>query len=227
MSKLLNPYGKLLMKMVQRTRNGDFALVNVRRFRSWPRIYRLVTTYQKLHDAVHAKSGQASPLKLIYISTEHEACLVWVSTYLPKKSSKANGHRLRNRLSSISLYHPSFPSQPLWRLPTMLPNGCLRRKEEYSSKMLLYFDTAAMTKCRIIIAAASASPKTVFWRFIIGFLQLRSSHRQSVIGILGPSGADTVVQWHKLAFFSEDGDVRPCAPSVRKSKKNEFRTSPP
>nr|KIR50057.1 vacuolar fusion protein MON1 [Cryptococcus bacillisporus CA1280] len=40
---------------------------------------RLVTTYQKLHDAVHAKSGQASALKLIYISTEHEACLVWAT----------------------------------------------------------------------------------------------------------------------------------------------------
>ncbi|OWT40164.1 vacuolar fusion protein MON1 [Cryptococcus neoformans Bt1] len=40
---------------------------------------RLVTTYQKLHDAVHAKSGQASALKLVYISTEHEACLVWAT----------------------------------------------------------------------------------------------------------------------------------------------------
>ncbi|KAK8846814.1 hypothetical protein IAR55_005902 [Kwoniella newhampshirensis] len=40
---------------------------------------RLITTYQKLHDAVHAKSGQSSPLKLVYMRTEHEACLAWVT----------------------------------------------------------------------------------------------------------------------------------------------------
>ncbi|WVR04506.1 hypothetical protein IAU60_001510 [Kwoniella sp. DSM 27419] len=38
---------------------------------------RLITLYQKLHDAVHARSGQAVPLKLVYMKTEHEACLAW------------------------------------------------------------------------------------------------------------------------------------------------------
>nr|XP_031857430.1 uncharacterized protein CI109_007157 [Kwoniella shandongensis]KAA5524502.1 hypothetical protein CI109_007157 [Kwoniella shandongensis] len=40
---------------------------------------RLITAYQKLHDAVHAKSGQSSPLKLVYIRTEHEVCLAWIT----------------------------------------------------------------------------------------------------------------------------------------------------
>ena len=39
---------------------------------------RLITLYQQLHDTVHARSGQASPLRLVYIRTENEACLAWV-----------------------------------------------------------------------------------------------------------------------------------------------------
>ncbi|WVQ97911.1 hypothetical protein IAU59_005028 [Kwoniella sp. CBS 9459] len=40
---------------------------------------RLITLYQKLHDAVHARSGQSAPLKLVYLKTEHEACLAWLT----------------------------------------------------------------------------------------------------------------------------------------------------
>ncbi|OCF42348.1 vacuolar fusion protein MON1 [Kwoniella heveanensis CBS 569] len=40
---------------------------------------RLITLYQKLHDSVHARSGQSAPLKLVYLKTEHEACLAWLT----------------------------------------------------------------------------------------------------------------------------------------------------
>lgn len=39
---------------------------------------RLVTLYQLLHDAIHAKSGQEGPLKLQYIRTDKESVLGWV-----------------------------------------------------------------------------------------------------------------------------------------------------
>lgn len=41
-------------------------------------MYRVLTLYQQLYDAVHAKSGQSSQLKLVYIRTDYEACLAWV-----------------------------------------------------------------------------------------------------------------------------------------------------
>ncbi|KAG8933825.1 Vacuolar fusion protein mon1 [Tulasnella sp. 418] len=42
---------------------------------------RLVTLYQILHDAVHARSGQpGGPLKLQYIRTEKESVMCWVTT---------------------------------------------------------------------------------------------------------------------------------------------------
>ncbi|WRT64932.1 uncharacterized protein IL334_001872 [Kwoniella shivajii] len=40
---------------------------------------RLITLYQKLHDAIHARSGQSQSFKLVYIRTEHEACLAWLT----------------------------------------------------------------------------------------------------------------------------------------------------
>jgi hypothetical protein len=40
--------------------------------------HRLVTLYQHLYDAIHARSGQANPLKLIHVRTPHETCLGWV-----------------------------------------------------------------------------------------------------------------------------------------------------
>ena len=43
------------------------------------RLNRLVTLYQQLHDAVHARSGQSTPLPLVYVKTEHEACLAWMT----------------------------------------------------------------------------------------------------------------------------------------------------
>jgi hypothetical protein len=41
--------------------------------------FSLVTLYQKLSDAVHARSRQEVPLRLVYIRTSQEACLAWVS----------------------------------------------------------------------------------------------------------------------------------------------------
>ncbi|RXK37418.1 vacuolar fusion protein MON1 [Tremella mesenterica] len=38
---------------------------------------RIITTYQCLHDAVHARSGQSTPLKLVYTRSDQEACLAW------------------------------------------------------------------------------------------------------------------------------------------------------
>lgn len=40
---------------------------------------RLVTLYQILHDAIHAKSGQEGTLKLQYIRTERESVLGWIT----------------------------------------------------------------------------------------------------------------------------------------------------
>jgi hypothetical protein len=41
----------------------------------------LITLYQIIHDALHAKSGQESTLKLQYLKTEKESVLGWVSFY--------------------------------------------------------------------------------------------------------------------------------------------------
>lgn len=43
---------------------------------------RIVTLYQILHDAIHAKSGQTGNLKLQYIRTEKEIVMGWVSISL-------------------------------------------------------------------------------------------------------------------------------------------------
>lgn len=40
---------------------------------------RLITLYQTLHDAIHAKSGQSEPLKLQYIRTEKECVMGWIT----------------------------------------------------------------------------------------------------------------------------------------------------
>ena len=40
---------------------------------------RIMTLYQILHDAIHAKSGQEGPLKMQYIRTERESVMGWVS----------------------------------------------------------------------------------------------------------------------------------------------------
>uniref|UniRef100_D8PXI0 Vacuolar fusion protein MON1 n=1 Tax=Schizophyllum commune (strain H4-8 / FGSC 9210) TaxID=578458 RepID=D8PXI0_SCHCM len=40
---------------------------------------RLVTLYQKLHDAIHARSGQGETLKLQYIKTEKESVMGWIT----------------------------------------------------------------------------------------------------------------------------------------------------
>ncbi|KAF5338985.1 hypothetical protein D9611_008733 [Ephemerocybe angulata] len=40
---------------------------------------RLITLYQTIHDAIHAKSGQESTLKLQYIRTETECVMGWIT----------------------------------------------------------------------------------------------------------------------------------------------------
>ncbi|CAL1713268.1 unnamed protein product [Somion occarium] len=40
---------------------------------------RLITLYEILHDAIHAKSGQGSTLKLQYIRTERESIMGWIT----------------------------------------------------------------------------------------------------------------------------------------------------
>jgi hypothetical protein len=42
-------------------------------------VERLISLYQLAYDAMHAKSGQAAPLKLHFIRTEYESILGWVS----------------------------------------------------------------------------------------------------------------------------------------------------
>jgi hypothetical protein len=45
-------------------------------------VRRLVTLYQILYDAVHAKSGQEETLKLQYIRTEKESVMGWVGRFM-------------------------------------------------------------------------------------------------------------------------------------------------
>ncbi|EIM85789.1 DUF254-domain-containing protein [Stereum hirsutum FP-91666 SS1] len=40
---------------------------------------RLITLYQILHDNIHAKSGQETPLKLQYIKTQKESVMGWIT----------------------------------------------------------------------------------------------------------------------------------------------------
>jgi len=40
---------------------------------------RLITLYQLIHDAIHAKSGQEAPLKLQYVRTENESVMGWIT----------------------------------------------------------------------------------------------------------------------------------------------------
>ncbi|EPQ54568.1 DUF254-domain-containing protein [Gloeophyllum trabeum ATCC 11539] len=40
---------------------------------------RLITLYQTLHDAIHARSGQAGSLKLQYIKTQKESVMGWIT----------------------------------------------------------------------------------------------------------------------------------------------------
>ncbi|TFK70405.1 DUF254-domain-containing protein [Pluteus cervinus] len=40
---------------------------------------RLITLYQIIHDAIHAKSGQTNTLKLQYLRTEHECVMGWIT----------------------------------------------------------------------------------------------------------------------------------------------------
>ncbi|TFK27965.1 DUF254-domain-containing protein [Coprinopsis marcescibilis] len=40
---------------------------------------RLVTIYQTIHDAIHARSGQEAPLKLQFIRTESECVMGWIT----------------------------------------------------------------------------------------------------------------------------------------------------
>lgn len=44
-----------------------------------PERRRLITLYQTIHDAIHARSGQEAPLKLQYIRTEHECVMGWIT----------------------------------------------------------------------------------------------------------------------------------------------------
>jgi hypothetical protein len=47
-----------------------------------PQKNRIVTLYQTVHDAIHAKSGQTGNLKLQYIRTEKEIVMGWVRIWL-------------------------------------------------------------------------------------------------------------------------------------------------
>jgi len=59
---------------------------------------RLLTTYQQLHDSIHARSGQSTSLKLVYMRTDQEACLAWVcsSSSNPRQRLKVRSLNLSN-----------------------------------------------------------------------------------------------------------------------------------
>lgn len=40
---------------------------------------RLITLYQRAQDALYARSGQQTPLKLVYLATHSEAVLGWLT----------------------------------------------------------------------------------------------------------------------------------------------------
>lgn len=59
-----------------------------------PPVIRLITLYQTLYDAIHAKSGQESTLKLQYIKTSQEAVMGWVRFHVFSAASPPLNTRL-------------------------------------------------------------------------------------------------------------------------------------
>ncbi|RSH76512.1 Vacuolar fusion protein mon1, partial [Apiotrichum porosum] len=68
---------------------------------------RLVTLYERVQDTLFARSGQAAPLKLVYMANAHEAVLGWltkpfelyiaVSPHLPMNAVVSTANRVANR----------------------------------------------------------------------------------------------------------------------------------
>ena len=78
-------------------------------------IHRLVTLYQTVYDAIHAKSGQDRTLKLQYLRTSQESVMGWVSAF----AGKCNGPRFYrpssrslSRSNYILRFHPVCPRVP-------------------------------------------------------------------------------------------------------------------
>ncbi len=44
---------------------------------------RLMILYGRLHEGIHQTTKRSTSLKLMYIKTDHEACLGWVSSSFP------------------------------------------------------------------------------------------------------------------------------------------------
>jgi hypothetical protein len=74
---------------------------------------RLIGLYQLMHDAIHAKSGQGSGLKLQFIRTEKECVMGWVSSGIFVTSTRIVAYRYlssrsRSRLRCMLHSHPCF-----------------------------------------------------------------------------------------------------------------------
>ena len=83
-------------------------------------MYRLLTLYQTLFDAIHAKSGQERTLKLQYIRTSQESVMGWVRCApLPcfvMLFDSPDGLRLRSHSSYTSPCHLGYRRALLWAL---------------------------------------------------------------------------------------------------------------
>ncbi|KAH6912786.1 vacuolar fusion protein MON1 [Coprinopsis sp. MPI-PUGE-AT-0042] len=63
---------------------------------------RLITLYQTIHDAIHARSGQEAPLKLQYVRTEHEGVLGWSRLFLTSNTTMSLLSSLTNAGARLS-----------------------------------------------------------------------------------------------------------------------------
>jgi hypothetical protein len=84
---------------------------------------RLITLYQTLHDAIHAKSGQEGPLKLQYIRTEKESVMGWVCYQFEAVDLAQHQCRLLSRSSYTSHCHHACQRQRLLELQMLLRGG--------------------------------------------------------------------------------------------------------
>lgn len=76
--------------------------------------YSLITLYQTLFDAIHAKSGQERTLKLQYIRTSQESVMGWVRAprlyfAVPGSSMRVTGSQITQPFELYLALSPNLP----------------------------------------------------------------------------------------------------------------------
>jgi hypothetical protein len=81
---------KILMMICKSEEGCDYLTPDKRLSSDSKSDHRLITLYQVIHDALHAKSGQESTLKLQYLKTEKESVMGWVSSVVGASSARSD-----------------------------------------------------------------------------------------------------------------------------------------